>query len=235
VTATGTIPEKAPLSVLLFHAAMTSGKSISDFAEQLEVGAISLRQFIEGNTQRPRTKTLELIGGALELPIEEVRRHMSYNPGATASFGDWLESHMRSSGYSRAKLTRETQISDGALRNYLSNKTRPDADQAMKLAEVLQADPYEVAQVIVASTVAENGGALAQPDEHDTALAALEGSASEPTFMAAGSADGAASALTLGAAGSSTDESALLGLWRQLHPQGRRATFGYIAMLLAER
>jgi hypothetical protein len=31
-----------------------------------------------------------------------------------------------------------------------------------------------------------------------------------------------------------SEEERLLRLWRQLHPQGRRATFSYIADLLAE-
>lgn len=231
MTASSTIPEKAPLSVLLFHAAMTGGKSISDFAEQLDIGAISLRQFIEGNTQRPRTKTLELIGGALDLPLEEVRRHMGYSPEATPSFGEWLESHMKQAGYSRAKLTRDTQISDGALRNYLANKTRPDSDQAQRIAQVLQADSYEVAHVIVASTVAENGGALAQAEAGEAPSMSAEGESGE-VELAGISAEFAASA---GASANGTDEGALLSLWRQLHPQGRRATLSYIAMLLAER
>jgi len=232
--------ERVPLSVLLFHAAMSESKSISEFAEQLEIGAISLRQFIDGNTQRPRQKTLELIGGALDMPVEEVRRHMGYSPEAAARFGDWLEEHMKRSGYSRAKLTRDTKISDGALRNYLSNKTRPDSDQAQRIAEVLQTDTMEIARVIIASTVAENGGSLKQPQDEQASVEVgeLRVEAPEPKAppaLAATLAPVAASAPSLAASSSTPDEGVLVGLWRQLHPQGRRATLSYIAMLIAER
>jgi len=234
VSVTGTIPEKAPLSVLLFHAAMEAGKSISDFAEDLDVGAISLRQFIEGNTQRPRTKTLELIGGALELPLDEVRRHMGYSPEPAQPFGEWLDRTIKATDYSRARLTRETEISDGALRNYLANKTMPDADQARKIVDALQADAYEVAHLIVANTVAKKGGTLAQAEatamQAGATIAPLSLNQDAPSALSAEFAASAGSAATVGG-----DEAALLSLWRQLHPQGRRATLSYIAMLLAER
>lgn len=232
MAANGQIAERTPLSVLLYHAAMTSNKSISDYAEQLAIGAISLRQFIEGNTQRPRQKTLELIGGALQLPVDEVRRRMGLAPETAPSFGEWLDRHMKSSGYSRARLTRETKISDGALRNYLANRTLPDADQAQRLAEVLSAQPLEIANVIVAQTVTDNGGTLAAsnaeagPGDEEAAAPSLD--------MADSRADAPAIAAAVGG-GPASDEGALLNLWRQLHPQGRRATFSYIAMLLAER
>lgn len=221
----GFFPDRVPLSVVLFHAAMTNHKSISDYAKQLTIGAISLRQFIEGNTQRPRQRTLELIGEALEMPIEEVRRRMSMAPEAAPPFGSWLEHHMKQAGYSRARITRETKISDGALRNYLADRTMPDSDQAQRLAEVLGADSLALARVIVANTVANNGGVLAEAAPEDEAGIELS--------PVDGSAEGAEPAGTVTA--STPDESALLGLWRQLHPQGRRATFSYIAMLLAER
>lgn len=228
MAANGSAADRAPLSVLLFHAAMTGEKSISEYAEQLEIGAISLRQFIEGNTQRPRQKTLELIGGALGMPVEEVRRRMSLPPEATPSFGTWLEANMKRADFSRARLTRETKISDGALRNYLADRTMPDSNQAQRLAEVLGAEPIEVARVIVANTVAQNGGVLAEAeqgsDETGVALSPVGLGLDEAGDEAQG-----------GASASTPDESALLGLWRQLHPQGRRATFSYIAMLLAER
>lgn len=225
----GAPSDRTPLSVLLFHAAMTSDKSISEYAEQLEIGAISLRQFIEGNTQRPRQKTLELIGNALGMPVEEVRRRMSLPPEATPTFGNWLEANMKRADFSRAKLTRETKISDGALRNYLADRTMPDSNQAQRLAEVLGADPLEVAKVIVANTVRENGGMVVEAEQGEDMGVELSpvgtgASAEEAWAEAAASAPGGA-----------PDESALLGLWRQLHPQGRRATFSYIAMLLAER
>lgn len=234
MTTNGSIPERTPLSVMLFHAAMTNNKSISNYAEQLEIGPISLRQFVEGNTQRPRQKTLELIGTALNMPVDEVRRRMGIPPAATASFGDWLDAHMKHSGYSRAKLTRETRISDGALRNYLANNTFPDADQAQRLAEVLGADPLELAVVIVANTIAKNGGVLAAAEPASEAPEAVDLSA--PLLRSGELSAGAEAAHAPSGAGAFTpDEAALLGLWRQLHPQGRRATFSYIAMLLAER
>jgi transcriptional regulator with XRE-family HTH domain len=229
MTANGTIPERTPLSVMLFHAAMDEHKSISDYADQLDIGAISLRQFIEGNTQRPRQKTLDLIGKALNMTVDEVRRRMGLVPEAAPSFGEWLDGAMRRAGYSRARLTRETNISDGALRNYLANNTMPDSHQAQRIAEVLNSDTLEVARIIVAQTVAKNGGTLAPaaPDE--------------PEADDAPEADGVEmapveEALAVGQASpGSPDEATLLTLWRQLHPQGRRATYSYIAMLLAER
>jgi transcriptional regulator with XRE-family HTH domain len=237
MTTNGSIPERTPLSVLLFYAAMTNNKSISDFADQLDIGAISLRQFIEGNTQRPRQKTLELIGGALNMPVEEVRRRMSFAPEAAPSFGEWLQSQMGGGRFSRAKLTRETKISDGALRNYLSGRTLPDADQAQRLAEVLDAQPLDVARVIVATSIAQNGGAIAEPEESAEEAAGAEGAAPESlaTDTTLASASSPSADVTSTAVGSTPDESTLLSLWRQLHPQGRRATFSYIAMLLAER
>ncbi len=233
MTTNGTIPERTPLSVLLFYTAMTNNKSISEFAEQLNIGAISLRQFIEGNTQRPRQKTLELIGDALNMPVEEVRRRMSILPEASPSFGEWLQAQMAGGRFSRAKLTRETRISDGALRNYLSGRTLPDADQAQRLAKVLDVSPLEVARVIVATTIAQNGGRIAEPAA-DSGEAEAAGGAAQGAPAEAGEAlasNGSAGTVT----GSTPDEQALLGLWRQLHPQARRATFNYIAMLLAER
>lgn len=223
MSANGAQTDRTPLSVLLFHAAMQRQQSLSTFADELDIGAISLRQFILGKTQRPRQKTLETIGQALGMPVEEVRQRMSFLPEAAAPFGEWLDGQMKARGkLSRARLTRETKISDGALRNYLSNQTLPDSDQAQRLAVVLEVDPMTVAGVIVANEVAEKGGELAPPraEQPDGAPESAE-------------ADGVA-ALALGP-GSGHDESQLLGLWRQLHPQGRRATLGYIAMLLAER
>ena len=225
--ANGTIPDRTPLSVLLYHAAMSRNQSLSTFAEELDIGTISLRQFILGKTQRPRQKTLEIIGEALNLPVDEVRQRMSLLPEATPGFGEWLDRQMKAKGkVSRARLTRETRISDGALRNYLSGQTLPDSDQAQRLASVLEVEPIEMAKVIVATEVTQKGGAVAPPSAEPEAAA--EGGAGEPEMADAG--------VTVAVAASGGyDESQLLSLWRQLHPQGRRATLGYIAMLLAER
>lgn len=237
----GTVPENAPLSVLLFYAAMENGQSLSNYAQSINVGAISLRQFISGTSQRPRQRTLELIGEALDMPVEEVRRRMQLAPTAAPNFGEWLQAKMEGR-FSRAKLTRATKISDGALRNYLHNQTLPDADQARRLAEVLGVPAYEMASVIIANTVQQHGGALApaRPAAEERAAvvpapataelaAALPGSNHAPLPGAP-----AAPSLTPTAVGAS-DELRLLDLWRQLHPQARRATLNYIAMLLAER
>jgi transcriptional regulator with XRE-family HTH domain len=225
MTMNGSVSDRTPLSVLLFYQAMQKGLSISDYAKHLDIGAISLRQFIEGTTQRPRQKTLDLIGRDQGLSSDEVRRRMAFAPEAAPSFGEWLNVRMKGGGFSRARLTRETGISDGALRNYLANNTMPDSDQAQKLAEVLGADPMDIARVIVAQTVREAGGAVAEPGQ------AAEAPAAEAPAAEAPAAEAPAATVT----GSTPDENALLNLWRQLHPQGRRATFSYIAMLLAER
>lgn len=224
MTANGELSDHTPLSVLLFHAAMSRNQSLSDFADELDIGAISLRQFILGKTQRPRQKTLETIGQSLGMAVEEVRERMSYLPEATPGFGEWLDGQMKAkTKMSRARLTRETNISDGALRNYLSGRTLPDSDQAQRLADVLEVAPLDVAKVVVANEVREKGGELAPP----AAPGASDGDG------AAGG-DEASGGYGLAVAHGSYDESQLLGLWRQLHPQGRRATLGYIAMLLAE-
>lgn len=230
--ANGAIPERTPLSVLLYHAAMTRNRSLSSFADELDIGAISLRQFILGKTQRPRQKTLEIIGEALGLPVEEVRKRMNYLPEAAPRFGDWLDAHMKGK-FSRAKLTRETKISDGALRNYLSGQTLPDSDQAQRLAEVLEIEPLEVARVIVANEVSQKGGEVAPAGSSSDDGAAEEATPVETDESAAlGFASNAGLAIT---PSGTYEEAQILGLWRQLHPQARRATLSYIAMLLAER
>lgn len=237
----GTIPENAPLSVLLFYAAMENGQSLSNYAQSINVGAISLRQFISGTSQRPRQRTLKLIGQALDMPVEEVRRRMQLAPTAAPNFGEWLQSKMQGR-FSRAKLTRATKISDGALRNYLHNQTLPDADQARRLAEVLGVPAYEMASVIIANTVQQHGGALApaRPANEESAAAVSAAATPEVATAQPGlnhtplSSAPALPALPPTAV-SSADELRLLDLWRQLHPQARRATLNYIAMLLAER
>ncbi|MGQ9928074.1 MAG: helix-turn-helix domain-containing protein [Chloroflexaceae bacterium] len=238
----GTIPENAPLSVLLFYAAMENGQSLSNYAQSINVGAISLRQFISGTSQRPRQRTLELIGEALDMPVEEVRRRMQFAPATAPNFGEWLQAKMEGR-FSRAKLTRATRISDGALRNYLHNQTLPDADQARRLAEVLGVPAYEMASVIIANTVQQHGGALAPAsrsaaEERPPAVAApatAKFAAPLPTPNHAPVPGAPALASLTPSAVSPSDELRLLDLWRQLHPQARRATLNYIAMLLAER
>lgn len=234
----GSTSDRAPLSVMLFHSAMSKGQSISELADDLHIGAISLRQFVLGKTQRPRQKTLEQIGEALNMSVDEVRRRMELLPEAAPDFGEWLQHQMDSKGkVSRAKLTRDTKISDGALRNYLSGQTLPDSDQAQRLADALGVQSMEMARVIVANQVSDNGGAtvpaLAEDEASDAQGDAGEISAAASEEDAQSVAASAPAAQAGGA--TSHDEQYLTGLWRQLHPQGRRATLGYIAMLLAER
>ncbi|MEI6776771.1 MAG: XRE family transcriptional regulator [Chloroflexales bacterium] len=229
--------EKLPLSVLLFHAAMNRDQSISDFADDLGVGPISLRQFILGKTQRPRQKTIDLIGETLGISSDEVRRRLDLLPEAAPKFSDWLGAQLKGR-FSRAKLTRETKISDGALRNYLSGQTLPDSDQARRLVEALDVDSLQLASMIVANQVAENGGKFAEPeapeepDTQPTRIAAVsQGVTIYPVIAEALATPIAASVVP---PPSSSDEDHLLSLWRRLHPQGRRATVQYIATLLAE-
>jgi transcriptional regulator with XRE-family HTH domain/DNA-binding phage protein len=221
MTTNGTISDRTPLSVLLFNEAMERRKSVSEFAEEIEVGAISLRQFISNKTQRPRTKTIEQISVALGMPVEEVRRRMELLPEATPSLGDWLRQHM-TGRYTRASLAKETKISDGALKNYLSGQTLPDSEQAARLVDALGVTSLDLARVVVANQVAKEGGAVAPPEEPADSAA----DAGEP---GAGGEDAATPA-----GGRGQDDDQLLGLWRRLHPQGRRATIHYIAGLLAE-
>jgi transcriptional regulator with XRE-family HTH domain len=235
MSANGSFPEKLPLSVLLFHAAMSRDQSISDFAETLGVGPISLRQFILGKTQRPRQKTIDLIGEVLNVSSEEVRRRMDLLPEAAPKFSEWLEAQIEGR-FSRAKLTRETKISDGALRNYLSGQTLPDSDQAARLVEALNVDSLQLASMIVANQVAESGGDMAEPEAPAEAIALPASFGAEGTLIAAVQAEAliAPAATPPAATASSSDEDHVLSLWRRLHPQGRRATVQYIATLLAE-
>jgi transcriptional regulator with XRE-family HTH domain len=237
MTADGSLPEKTPLSVLLFHAAMGRQQSISDFAATLGVGPISLRQFILGKTQRPRQKTLDLISEVLNVSSEEVRRRMNLLPEAAPVFNKWLEAQINGR-FSRAKLTRETKISDGALRNYLSGQTLPDADQAQRLAETLQVDALSLASMIVANQVAQSGGETASPEVADAAqdMGADAGLFDDGVRIAPVPAELAAAPIApaFGHASSSPDEEHVISLYRRLHPQGRRATVQYIATLLAE-
>lgn len=230
-------PEKLPLSVLLFHTAMSRGESISEFADVIGVGPISLRQFILGKTQRPRQKTIDMIAEIIGMSAEEVRRRMDLLPEAAPEFSQWLDSQLEGR-FSRAKLTRETKISDGALRNYLSGQTLPDSDQAQRLAETLEIDSLQLASLIVANQVAESGGGLAEPEPPAEPEALIEDQttpAGAPMVVAPISAEALASPASAHIpAPTSADEDHVIGLWRRLHPQGRRATVQFIATLLAE-
>ncbi|WP_129627313.1 helix-turn-helix domain-containing protein [Candidatus Oscillochloris fontis] len=228
MSTTSAYPEKLPLSVLLFHAAMDRRISINAFADDIDVGTISLRQFIAGKTQRPRQKTIDRISERLDIPVDDVRQRMDFLPEAAPVFSEWLQDQINQWG-TRSKLAKQTKISDGALRNYLNGHTLPDADQAMSIAEVLEIDSLKMANLVVANHVMKNGGNLAEqvapeaePFVEVEAIATIEAVSSEllsaPPLVT----------------GISADEEHLITLWRKLHPQGRRASLQYIATLLAE-
>jgi len=219
-------PAELPLSVSLFHAAMKQEVALSEFAKSLGIGALSLRQFIAGQTQRPRGRTLELLAKELSVTVDEVRQRTTLRPLAAPRFDEWLEAKMKEKHFSRAKLTRETHISDGALRNYLSGQTLPDSDQSQRLAEVLEVEPLELAKVLVADHTVRSGGQTLSP---------TAGSGdSDPNAIATGLGNRSDDARLLNAANQGNDEERLLSHWNKLHPQGRRATLIYIAALLAE-
>ncbi|NJN66904.1 MAG: helix-turn-helix transcriptional regulator [Chloroflexaceae bacterium] len=234
------LPTDIPLSVLLFYTAMCQNVALNVFAENLEIGALSLRHLISGRAQRPRGRTLELLGEALEMPIQEIRYRNGLRPTSAPRFNDWLKEKMEGGDFSRAKLTRETGISDGALRNYLSGRTLPDSHQAQRLAETLEVDSLELAKVLVADHVVRNGG--------QTVSAPVFGADGTTTITGgspagAGGSTGPNAAVDLssfsvyaapGTLPSTGEEDHLLSLWRKLHPQGRRATLIYIAGLLTE-
>lgn len=235
-------PADLPLSVLLFSAAMSQRIALREFADQLGIGALSLRQFISGQTQRPRSRTLEVLADALGMTVEEVRYRASLHPTAAPPFAEWLKSRMNGS-FSRAKLTRETRISDGALRNYLSGQTLPDSDQAQRLAEILNVDPLELAQVLVADQTVRSGGETipapeAAEEDNQTAAIAVDAAQSVTSGLngiedtVAGYRSGYGNRESIVSLNS--EEEHLVTLWRQLHPQGRRATLIYIAGLLVE-
>ncbi|RRR77559.1 MAG: XRE family transcriptional regulator [Candidatus Viridilinea halotolerans] len=218
----GTIPAQVSLSVMLFYEAMLRQQSISKFATDLDVGTLSLRQLILGKTKSPRQKTLETLGKIFGLTLEEVHVRMALRPYQAPLFSTWLEQQMKPR-FNRLRLVKTAQISDGALRNYLKGQTLPDADQAHRLALALDVHPLEMASIIVANQIVEAGGELDPPPpppvEDEVSAEAMLG----------------AEVAAMPATPSGHDESQLLALWRQLHPQARRATLGYIAMLLAER
>jgi transcriptional regulator with XRE-family HTH domain len=217
-----------PLSVLLFYTAMSQNIPLSEFAKNLGIGALSLRQFISGQAQRPRGRTLELLAQALDMPVDEVRRRTALRPVSAPRFNEWFKAKM-DGRFSRAKLTKETSISDGALRNYLSGQTLPDSHQARRLADTLDVDPLELAKVLVADHLVRSGGQTEPTPTNDQAYASggyPGGIDADDPFANRGFAGGALPP--------SNSEEHILTLWRKLHPQGRRATLNYIATLLAE-
>lgn len=226
------LSDRVPLSVILFHAAMERGQSLSAFANDLQVGTLSLRQLILGKTQNPRQKTLNSIGQLLNMSADELNRRMDLRPEATPEFKEWLKVQM-TGRFNRSRLAKETKISIGALSNYLEGKTLPDSDQAGALAQTLGAPMLEVARTIVANLVVDAGGVTVPAEAEVVSAEAAVDEQSLATESAEPSVE-VASALGNSPV-ASYDELQLLGLWRQLHPQGRRATLSYIAMLLAER
>ncbi|NJM08465.1 helix-turn-helix transcriptional regulator [Candidatus Gracilibacteria bacterium] len=101
------------------------------------------------------------------MPPDAVRRQAALPPPTGPEFADWLQAQMEGR-YSRARLAKETGISDGALRNYLDGRTLPDADQAQRLAEALGAPPMEIAHIIIAGQAAEDD------DDDDAEVAAVD-------------------------------------------------------------
>jgi transcriptional regulator with XRE-family HTH domain len=239
--------DQVPLSVLLFHAAMGRGMGMSAYAKELGIGPLSLRHFIQGKTQRPRDKTFDLIASNLDMPVDAVRRQAALPPPSGPEFADWLQAQM-DGRYSRARLAKETGISDGALRNYLDGRTLPDADQAQRLAEALGAPPMEIAHIIIAGQAAQGDDDEALEEASIAAngavpitsaiLAPPPAEAPAPITPALPVASTFAVPVEMAAPMptkvTNSDDERLLNLWRQLHPQGRRATLIYIAGLLAE-
>jgi DNA-binding Xre family transcriptional regulator len=236
----GKSADHLPLSVMLFHNAMERNISMGKFAQELGLSPLSLRQFVEGNTQRPRSKTLELLAGALNISIEDARRRVAIAPEKGPNFASWLQNQM-DGRFSRARLTKETKISDGALRNYIAGQTLPDSDQARRLADTLGVPTMDVARIIVAHHTAQVGGVTVAPGTHESVPSGTEADANDSSEMegvipvASASAQASSEAPAVVVNNSpNREESQLLNLWRQLHPQARRATLIYIAGLLAE-
>lgn len=225
----GKVTDQLPLSVMLFHNAMERNLTMGSFARELGLSPLSLRQFVEGNTQRPRGKTIETIAGALNISVDDARRRLNLPPEEGPPFAEWLQRQMKGH-FSRARLTKETKISDGALRNYLAGQTLPDSDQARRLADALGQPTLEVARLIIGYQTAQAGGMTvkptAEPDDQDLE----EGDTVAPAITT----QSAPAAEVTASVPSSRDDSHMLHLWHQLHPQARRATLIYIAGLLAE-
>lgn len=244
-----------PLAVLLFCKAMEQEQTLRSLAEGIGLGPVSLRQIMTGETRRPRAKSLTLLSSLLGLSIEDVRHSYAQVFMPAPKFCVWLTARV-SGRIPRAKITRDTEISDSALRNYLSGRTLPDAHQAVRLAESLGVDPLVLARMIMADMVRRDTGiAIPEAEVIDEAppVAANQPAEAEfeeeeapppivvPPTMPSLLPPIAASPLVVPTMESPSievsrtyDEDHLLSLWRRLHPQGRRATLIYIAGLLAE-
>ncbi|MCU0493010.1 MAG: helix-turn-helix domain-containing protein [Chloroflexaceae bacterium] len=249
-----TLPKEAAtasLPVLLFYTAMQMEMGLSDFSERVGLGTISMRQFFTGKTSRPRGKTLELFANTIGIPVDEARRHGDQPTREATPFATWLQEAMKRARASRAKLHQMTGISDGALRNYLAGKTLPDPDQAQRLTLALNGNSLEVARSIMADTMKKHGVPLAPPEPKPEPAAPKRASAPAPAPLeeepeesivaeapvaapAPAPAPVSAPAAAAPVSSATPEEERLLHLWRQLHPQGRRAALLYIAGLFAE-
>lgn len=232
------VNNRLPLTVLLFDAAMREGITISEFAKRLDMGPVSLRQFLYGETERPRNRTLETFANTLNMSFEEAQHRLQYLPPSMPRFSTWLDEHIHQQNISRARLNRDTNISDGALRNYLSGQTLPDSHQAMRIARALEVPSLDVAKVIIADQTLRSGGQTAPEPEPEPELeAAVAGQPADQFAAAHMPADAVLSEMYAAdqpVVPASSDEAHLLSLWRRMHPQGRRATLIYIAGLLVE-
>ena len=111
--ANGANSDRTPLSVLLYHAAMTRNQSLSTFAGELDIGAISLRQFLLGKTQRPRQKTLELL---MTREVEDARRGL-LRAGIAGDLEGWSQWHVRpeEDGTTVAGFEQEVEVTASLL------------------------------------------------------------------------------------------------------------------------
>ncbi len=237
-----TLDQKTPLAVLLFHAAMQRRMSLADFAANLHLSVATLRSYLfeTGKRSRIRNKTVERIAEVLHMSPDEVRERAELLPYAGQAFSEWLKQQMQGR-FTRARLCAETKISDSAMKNYLNGHTTPDPDNAMKLAEVLGADPLEMARLVVATELSQRGVTLppppppvVAPEVSPAPAQPVETKASTPAPVAEAPATPTADGISYDAIITAYSEQRLLNLWRRLHPQGRRATLTYIASLLAE-
>ncbi|MGB9739449.1 MAG: XRE family transcriptional regulator [Chloroflexus aggregans] len=238
-----TSDEKLPLSVLLFHAAMQRRMSLADFAAVLGLSVATLRSYLfeAGSRSRMRSKTVEQMAEILNIPANEVRERAELIPYDDQLFSEWLKAHMQGR-FTRASLCTATKISDSAMKNYLNGQTTPDPDNAIRLAEVLDADSLTVARLIIASELRRRGVELPSAPRHERTVPVepmpepKPEPASTPTATTVDGATPTPKSDTVidEATINAYNEQRLLNLWRRLHPQGRRATLTYIASLLAE-